>query len=169
MPDLDYPWHQRHEVIVAADPAKLFAHLDDPHRLASHMEKPSLMMAGATMQVTLDALEGRAVGSVIRMAGRVLGIQLALDEVITEREPPSRKVWQTLGEPRLLVIGAYRMGFTIAPHERGSRLLVFLDYRRPARGLARGLGWLFGRAYAAWCTQKMAGDAAAAFGRVGAP
>ena len=169
MPDLDYPWHEHHDVIVAADPARLFAHLDDPHRLAGHMEKPSLMMAGATMQVTLDALEGRAVGAVIHMAGRVLGIVLALDEVITEREPPSRKVWQTLGEPRLLVIGAYRMGFTIVTHERGSRLQVFIDYRRPARGLARVLGRLFGRAYAAWCTQKMANDAAATFGRAGAP
>ena len=76
-----------------------------------------------------------------------------------EHEPPLRKTWQTQGEPRLLVIGAYRMGFTITPLASGSRLLVFIDYKLPARGLAHGLGRLLGPAYAAWCTRRMAQDA----------
>ena len=51
-----YPLHHRREVGVDADAHGLFAHLDDHRRLASHMEKPSLMMAGATMRVEVDAL-----------------------------------------------------------------------------------------------------------------
>ena len=69
----------------------------------------------------------------------------------------------TRGEPRLLVIGAYRMGFTIAAQGERSRLVVFIDYQRPARGFARGLALLFGRTYAAWCTRRMATDAVTAF------
>jgi hypothetical protein len=87
------------------------------------------------------------------MTGRVLGMNLALDEVVTERTPPRRKVWETVGEPRLLVIGAYRMEFEITPEDGASRLVVFIDYRLPSRGWARGLGLLLGRAYAAWCTR----------------
>jgi hypothetical protein len=56
------------------------------------------------------------------------------------------------------------MGFAISPLEQGSRLVVFIDYRLPARGIARGLGWLLGRAYAVWCTQRMVNDARIAFG-----
>ena len=163
-----YPLHHRSEVDVDADARSLFAHLDDHRRLAGHMEKPSLMMAGATMRVETDALRGQAVGSLIRITGRVLGVNLMVEEVVTERVPPLRKTWETRGEPRLLVIGPYRMGFTISPQGGHSRLVVFIDYRLPPRGFTHVLGLLFGRAYAAWCTRRMATDAAMAIARVAA-
>ena len=155
-----YPLHHRSEVDVDASATSLFARLDDHRRLASHMEKPSWMMAGATMRVEADALQGQAVGSLIRVSGRVLGMDLEVEEVVTERTAPWRKTWETRSQPRLLVIGAYRMGFTIAPREARSHLVVFIDYRLPQRGFARVLGLLFGRAYAAWCTGRMTTDAA---------
>lgn len=120
------------------------------------------MMAGATMRVETDALHGQAVGSLIRITGRVLGMNLMVEEMVTERVPPLRKTWETRGEPRLLVIGSYRMGFTITPQGRHSRLVVFIDYRLPPRGFAHGLGLLFARTYAAWCTRRVATDATAA-------
>ncbi len=156
------PLHHRSEVDVEADAVTLFALLDDHRRLASHMEKPSLVMAGATMRVETDAQQGQAVGSVIRVIGRVLGMNLAVEEVVTERVPPLRKTWKTRGEPRLLVIGSYRMGFTIVPYGDRSRLVVYIDYQLPPRGFTRVLGLLLGRGYAAWCTRRMTTDAVAA-------
>ena len=157
-----YPLHHRSEVDVGADAHRLFAHLDDHRRLTGHMEKRSFMTAGATMRVETDALQGQAVGSLIRITGRVFGVNLMVEEVVTERVPPLRKTWETRGEPRLLVIGSYRMGFTISPEADRSRLVVFIDYQLPPRGFAHWLGLLFGRTYAAWCTQRMATDAVAA-------
>ena len=101
-------------------------------------------------------------GSLIRVTGRVLGVNLVVEEVVTERVPPLRKTWETRGEPRLLVIGSYRMGFTISPQGDRSRLVVFIDYQLPPRGFSPWLGLLFGRAYAAWCTRRMTTDAMAA-------
>jgi hypothetical protein len=72
-------------------------------------------------------------------------------------------VWQTTGEPRLVIIGAHRMGFEITPRDGYSRLAVFIDYRLPARGLGRWLGLLLGGAYARWCTRRMTADAVHAF------
>ncbi len=158
-----YPFHHRSEVVVAADVPRLFALLDDHRRLAAHMEKPSMLMAGATMHVETDALKGQAVGSLIRISGRVLGVNLAVEEVVTERIPPLYKVWETRGAPRLLVIGSYRIGFSISAQGDHSRLAVFIDYQLPPRGFSRALGLIFGRVYAAWCTRRMATDAVAAF------
>ncbi len=62
----DYPLHHQSQVDIDIDAASLFAHLDDHRRLIGHMEKPSLMMAGAVMQVDTDVLRGQAVGSVIQ-------------------------------------------------------------------------------------------------------
>ncbi len=45
------PLHHRSEVRLAVDGARLFAHLDDHRRLSGHMEKPSLMTAGASMRI----------------------------------------------------------------------------------------------------------------------
>ncbi len=163
----DYPLHHRSAVLLSVDAARLFAHLDDHRRLSSHMERPSLMTVGASMRVATDERNGQSVGSVIRMTGQVLGLSLSLEEVVTKHEPPHEKEWETREEPRLLVIGEYRMGFTIEPIPGGSHLVVFIDYRLPTRGIGRLLGLLVGRFYAAWCTRRMAADACLVFGAIG--
>ena len=107
------------------------------------------------MRVEVDAGLGQKVGSRIRLAGRVCGIELSVEEVVTERNPPFRKVWETIGSPRLLVIGDYRMGFELSPRGSESTLRVFIDYALPESAPAHWLGRLFGRYYAKWCTQQM--------------
>jgi hypothetical protein len=67
----------------------------------------------------------------------MLGIALSLDETVTVRQPPQHKSWETCGEPRLLVIGAYRMGLRIEAAGTGSLLTVSIDYDLPRAGAAR--------------------------------
>ena len=157
-----YPHHFESSIDVAAPPAVLFAELDDPERLAGHMTKSSMMMAGSSMTFSFDKAAGKAVGSRIGMTGSVLGIRLGLEEMVTERVPPFRKTWETVGEPRLLVIGGYRMGFEIAGQAGGSRLKMFIDWNDPPAPW-RWLGRLLGPAYARWCTENMARGAAGHF------
>ena len=152
--------HESFSAYVSAPPPALFTFLDDPRNLSRHMEKRSWMMMGSTMAIEADARGGREVGSLIRMRARVLGVELGLEEVVTVREA-RRKAWETIGTPRLLVIGRYRMGFEIEPRERDSLLTVSIDYEpRPLLPF----GWL-GPAYARWCTRRMGLDAAAHFRR----
>jgi hypothetical protein len=150
-----YPFHFEASIDVPASQCSVFDALDDHRRLAAHMESNSLMMAGARMAIQLNDRHGQAVGSRIGMAGRVLGMALRVDEVITTYERPWRKVWETIDEPRLLVIGRYRMGFGVEPLGTGSRVRIWIDYRLPAGGVARWLGAAAGRFYARWCTQQM--------------
>ena len=111
------------------------------------------------MKVELDEGRGQRVGSRIRLAGRVFGVELSVEELVTERKPPRRKVWETTGSPKLLVIGHYRMGFDLSPRGKDTLLRVFIEYALPERAPARWLGRLFGRYYARWCTQRMVDDA----------
>jgi hypothetical protein len=154
--------HEEAITDIATSPQTLFEYLDDPRRLASHMEQGSWRTAGASMAFELDDAQGRRVGSEIRLKGRMLGMSLELAEVIIELASPRRKVWRTIGAPRLLVIGAYTMGFEIAPVAAGSRLRVFIDYS-PSK-LMRALPVL-GRFYARWCVNRMTRDAKAHFER----
>lgn len=144
---------------VSAPPDHVFAFIDDHARLASHMSKSSWQLGGGRMKTTFDEGRGQIVGSRIRVSGRVLGLELSVDEMVTKREPPKWKVWETVGTPRLLVIGSYRMGFEITPDGTESMLRVFIDYALPSSWLGRLLGHLFGGRYATWCTRSMVNDA----------
>ena len=143
---------------------QVFAHIDDHTRLSSHMGKPSWRTGGGRMETQIDEGRGQKVGSRIRLSGRVFGVELSVEEIVVERDPPRRKVWETTGAPRLLVIGHYRMGFELSACEGGSLLGVFIEYALPARAPARWLGRLVGPYYARWCTRQMVEDAVKDFG-----
>jgi hypothetical protein len=157
------PIHFESCVALRAPADAVFAYLDDPNHLSGHMSQSSWVMAGSRMAIELDAADGRAVGSTIRLSGRVLGFHLSVEEVVIERIPPLQKVWETIGTPNLLVIGRYGMGFEITPQGDSSRLRVFIDYAFPDAWPARWLGRLLGNFYARWCTERMVNDAATYF------
>ena len=149
------PRHFEGSAFIDASPENVFAFVDDHSRFSSHMNESSWMMGGGRMSVELDGAKGQAIGSHIRLSGRVFGVALYLDEVVTRRDPPTIKVWETVGALRLLVIGAYSMGVQITPERGGSRLRVFIDYRLPDGPVTYWMGWLFGRLYAKWCVNQM--------------
>src|SRR5690349_6109877 len=126
--------HHEERVVLHAPAETVFALLDDHRHLAEHMTRRTWMMAGSRMQLRMDSAEGKAVGSTIGLSGRMLGVGLDLEEIVVERHPPRSKSWETVGQPKLLVIGPYRMGFRIDPDRGGSVVLsVFIDYDLPER------------------------------------
>ena len=156
-------YHRERSQFVAATPSQVFDFVDDHSRLSSHMEKSSWMMGGGRMSIETDDAKGQAVGSHIRMGGRVFGLRIFLDEVVIRRDPPHHKAWETVGPPKLLVIGPYRMGFDIRPSKGGSDVRVFIDYDLPSGLVTRWLGRLFGNWYAKWCVDQMLNGAVETF------
>lgn len=148
---------------VEAPPAEVFDLLGDHRRMVAHMTESSWMLAGSHLTIQMDENQGRAVGSTIALSGKILGLLLSVEEVVTEYDPPHAKAWETIGSPRLLVIGSYRMGFALSSRQAGSLLRVFIDYSLPDEGVTRLLGLLLGKSYARWCTKRMARDAAKHF------
>jgi len=134
-------------------PKEIFAYIDDHKSFSSHMAKPSWMMGGGSMKVTMDKGNGQRIGSHIRLNGKAFGINLFLDEVITKYTPPHIKSWETVGTPKLLVIGSYKMGIEIKEEDNGSNVHVFIDYQLPKTNI--WLGILFSKLYAKWCVHKM--------------
>lgn len=163
MSDPSFPLHDESTALTKAPVDRVFTYLDDPKALAAHMGESSMMMMGSRMSIDVDAHDGRVVGSKIRMHGRMMGIPLSLEEVITERQVPSRKVWETIGAPKLLIIAHYRMGFELTRKGDASQVRVFIDYSLPTAAPGSWLGRLLGGVYARWCTKQMADDAARHF------
>lgn len=161
--------HEEFTGIVNAPAEQVFAVLDDQRQLSAHMSTRSWKMGWGKMETILDEQDGRAVGSHIVLRGRVFGITLCLEEMVTLRQPPYRKRWATVGEPRLLVIGPYEMGFTLSDNgPMASSIRVDIDYALPSNGISRWLGRWFGRSYAVWCVHRMVVDATSHQGRLSA-
>jgi hypothetical protein len=158
-----FPFHDESAALANAPIERVFAYLDDPKALAAHMGESSMMMMGSRMSIDVDADDGREVGSKIRMHGRMMSIPLSLEEVITERQVPNKKAWETIGTPNLLVMAHYRMGFELTPKGNASLVRVFIDYSLPAGPPGSWLGRLLGGVYARWCTKQMADGAARHF------
>lgn len=163
-----YERHHEANVILPAGGKEVFSYVDDFSSLSAHMSQSSVMMMGGSMDMLFDAERGQAVGSHVRMKGRMMGIELFLEEVVTERDPPRHKAWETIGSPRLLVIAGYRLGFDITDGNNTSELRVFIDYDLPATLVSRWLGYLFGKMYAKWCVQQMVDGARSHFAMYGA-
>ena len=157
------PFHAETTALAHGPIDSVFAYLDDPTSLAAHMGRSSMMMMGSKMAIEVDAGGGHAIGSTIRMHGRLMGLPVSLEEVVTEREAPYKKLWATIGTPRLLVMAHYRMGFGIAPRGDSSLVRVFIDYSLPTTAPASWLGRLLGGVYARWCIRQMADGAARHF------
>lgn len=151
----DLPLHFEASAIIARSAASIFAVADEPGLLTRHMSEPSLMMGGGSIQCELDALAGKAVGSVIRLTGKGFGFAITLEEVVEERTPPLRKVWATIGTPQLVVIRDYRMGFEIAEAAEVCQLRVWIDYALPRSGARHWLGRLLAPTFARWCVENM--------------
>jgi hypothetical protein len=147
--------HFADKVTLNAGAAEVFSYGDDFSRLSSHMNKSTTMMMGGSMTTSLDAARGQTIGSRVTMSGKMMGIELSLEEVVTERLPPRHKAWETVGSPRLLVIGSYRLGFDVVSKNNASDLRVFIDYDLPPSPASRWLGYLFGPIYAKWCVRQM--------------
>lgn len=157
MPNYDY--FAEAVADVDAPIQTVFEFLDDQSNFSSHMSERSGMMMGSTMEIYMDELHTRSVGSRFGFTGRVLVIPLRVDEIVTGREPPRRKTWETTTEPTLWVIGRYEMGLELSDRDGLSRLRVYIRYNLPAGWFQRLLGIAFGRIYGRWCTSKMVNDA----------
>jgi len=135
--------HYEASLTIPGSAERVFTYIDDHKHFSSHMR----------MKLTLDAGAGKKLGSHIKLSGKVLGVSLYLDEVITEYRPPLKKVWETVGATKVLVIGDYRLGVEIKPKDQDCLVRVFIDYELPATNV--WLGRLFGGIYAKWCVGQM--------------
>lgn len=151
--------------LITAPPEVVFSYADNHANFSSHMSESSWMMVGSRMETKADEGKGQKTGSHIKMSGRILGINLFLDEVITKHEPPFYKEWQTVGDINLLVIDHYKLGFEVKSQNDASQLKVYIDYNLPKSFKTRWLGFLFGGIYAKWCVHQMLNGVKDHFGK----
>jgi hypothetical protein len=159
------PHHFEQSANLTAPCDVVFDYLDEFAHFGEHMMRSSWMMAGSSMRYEFDEAHGRAVGARIRLRGAFLGASLEIEQRVAERTPPFSKSWQTTGEPRMLILTGYRMGFALSSQAGRCALRVYIDYAKPERGLGRWLGQVAAAPYARWCVRSALEGALRRFGQ----
>lgn len=147
-----YDRHYEEDVFVPAEVQDVFDYVDDHAKYYSHVIEFARILRGR-MALETDDGHGRSVGSHIRLSGRVFGRALSLEEVVTRREPPRSKVWETVGVPRFLIVGRYRYSVDIEPQGTGCLLSVSFDFTPPED--SGRLRLFLSRRYARTCAREM--------------
>ena len=129
MPNYDY--FAEAVADIDAPVETVFDFLNDQSNLSSHMGERSWMMMGSTMDIYMDEQRTLSIGSRFGFTGRLLGVPLRVDEIVTGREPPTRKTWETTAEPTLWVTGRYEMGLELTDRGGLARLRVLIRYDLP--------------------------------------
>jgi len=116
------PWHFEKSIDIHASPAEVFAYVDDIHHTGFHMEKSSMPMMGGKMQVEILSRNTRGLGASYRWTGGVLGMPIDFSETVVNWVKGKERVWRTIGDPKIIIMGHYEMGFSLTPIPSGTRL-----------------------------------------------
>jgi hypothetical protein len=80
-------------------------------------------------------------------------------ETVVKYVKNKERIWRTIGEPKIIIIGDYEMGFRLTPSHDGTRLKIYISYDLPKPLFGKILGWLLSGWYSKWCLNNMATDA----------
>lgn len=149
----------RETVEIHAPPEAVFAHVDDLRNVGWHMRERAMALMGSRLDLEQLSDNATGIGARYRWHGRIAGLTVDLTEVVTEWVPNRRKTWETIGNPRIVLMSHYRMRLTVSPLDHGTLLAFDIQYDPPRSFWGRMLGWLLADWYSRWCFRRMCRDA----------
>lgn len=145
-------------VVIHATPEQVFTQMDDLSKTGMHMRESSMMMMGSKLNLEQLSPNASGVGAKYRWYGKMMGMTIDFNEMVTKWEPPILKEWETIGDAQIIIMRWYRMWFEIAPFEDGTNAKLSISYLPPKSWYYRVLSFLFAPWYCNWCLNNMLND-----------
>ncbi|RYE02277.1 MAG: SRPBCC family protein [Sphingobacteriales bacterium] len=144
-----------------ADPARVFACLDDLSVTGMHMSQSSMPMMGGKMELEFLSTQKTGLGTRYQWTGQVLWWKLDFTVAVTKWIEGSEKTWQTEGDAQLILYSAFKMHLYVHLVTGGSEAFLSISYDLPNGFFQKLLCRIAGGWYARWCLKNMLRDAAA--------
>jgi len=143
----------------SSTPEQVFKCLDDLGVTGTHMTQSSAMMMGSKLNLEFLTTNHTGPGSKYRWTGKMMGMQMNFTVEVTRWIQNKEKVWETIGEARLIIYSWYRMQLLVNPTQQGAQAMLSISYERPKHLFNYFLSFLFAGWYGNWCLRKMLRDA----------
>jgi hypothetical protein len=142
-----------------ASPSEVFKVIDDLGVTGSHMTESSMMMMGSKLQLEYLSPNHVGLNSKYRWRGKMMSIPMDFTVLVTQWNEGKHKVWETIGDPKLILYSWYRMELRVEETEHQTKAILSITYKRPKQFFSKVLSFLFADIYCAWCLRKMLHDA----------
>ncbi len=146
-------------IIINATPQSVFEFMDDVRNSGMHMSKDSKAMMGTHLELQLLSKNFSGPETSYRYIGKVMGMTIDFTVVVTRWIQNMEKIWETIGHPKVIVIGWFRMFLKLTPKNGNTSVELGISYEKPKSFFGKILCFFFGSWYAKWCLKNMLNDA----------
>jgi len=137
----------------------VFSSIDNLGVTGMHMTQSSPMMGGSKLNLEFLTANHTGVGSKYRWTGKMMWMPMDFTVEVIKWNPPEEKIWETIGETKIIIYSWYRMHLQVMPISDGTQAELSITYEKPKGFFNKILSYLFADWYCHWCLKKMLGDA----------
>jgi len=145
-------------IFIDASPDKVFAMIDDLGITGMHMTQSSGMMMGSKLHLQYLTENHTGLGSKYRWTGKMTGMKMDFTVEVTKWIKGVEKIWETIGDAKMIIFSWYRMSLLVKPVNNGSEAVLSITYKKPKGWFANIISFFFADWYCNWCLKKMLGD-----------
>ena len=114
-----------------ASPESVFRHIDDLGVTGMHMTQSSAMMMGSKLHLEFLTDHHTGPGSRYRWTGKMMGMKMDFTVEVTTWIKDVEKVWETVGESRMIIYSWYRMQLSVKAYQNVSTAELSITYEKP--------------------------------------
>jgi predicted ATPase len=138
---------------------KVFSYLDNLAVTGMHMTQSSAMMMGSKLHLEYLTPIHTGLGTKYRWTGTMMGMKMDFTVEVTKWVEGVEKVWETIGESKMIIYSWYRMHLLVYPKGNATHAELSITYDKPKGWFAQIISFLFADWYCNWCLKNMLADA----------
>lgn len=153
-------------ITIPAPPEAVFKFMDNLSKVGMHMSENSMMMMGS--KLVLEQMPGpdSGVGATFHWKGKVMGMTIDIMESVTKWIENKEKVWETFGDPKIILLGSYQMALNLSLVSEGNtQVQLQISYTKPKGWFNQILYFFLAPWYCNWCLDNMLNDTKKTFER----
>lgn len=151
------------ERVILGKPEAVFVFMDNIDNTGKHMTKTNAPMMGSKLGLEWLTDYKTGLGAKYRWRGRTVGMKMDFTVLVTRWDPGKEKIWESVGEAKMIVISWYRMFLVLTPlPDRTTKTELGIYYTK-SRNI---LGFLLGKRYSVWCVKSMLKDTKKHFAKI---
>ncbi len=146
----------KRNIIINANPEQVFAFMDDIENTGMHMTNTNAPLMGGKIKIHWLSENKTGLGAKYKWLGNVMGMKMDFTVEVTKWTQGKVKIWETTGNPKMIVLEWFRMFLLLSPINHGNTQAELSIYYTKSKGNI--LHFLLAKSYALWCVKSMLND-----------
>ena len=132
--------------------------MDNIANTGMHMTKSSKPMMGSKLDLKQLSENATGLNAKFRWFGKMMGFTMDFTVVVTKWIKDKEKIWETIGEAKMIIMGWYQMRLVISPEGANTKAELSIAYTKPKNIFLKFIAFFLAPLYANWCLNNMLKD-----------